>query len=211
ENVRIYHLTGLQHYSGPFPPKKGEAEILSQQAESPLPVKYFWRVMISNMDAWVRDNTPPPPSSYPKIADGTLVPLDKWKFPVIPGVDKPHEANTGYRLDFGPDWRDGILSIQPPKVGSAFPVLVPQVDADGNERDGVRLPEVTVPLATYTGWNLRDPAIGAPDQRLPFLGSYLPIPKTAAERQKTGDPRKSIAERYSGEQDYMTQFARALD
>ena len=73
-------------------------------------------------------------------------------------------------------------------------MLVPQVDSDGNERDGVRLPEITVPLATYTGWNLRDPFIGASDQRVAFEGSYLPFAKSASERTRTGDPRKSIEE-----------------
>jgi hypothetical protein len=126
-------------------------------------------------------------------------------------VNKAHEANAGTRLDFGPGWRNGILSLEPPKVGKAFPVLVPQVDVDGNERDGVRLPEITVPLATYAGWNLRDPAIGAPDQRVSFELSYIPFPKNAAERQKAGDPRRSIAERYSGRDDYMTRYANALD
>jgi hypothetical protein len=85
------------------------------------------------------------------------------------------------------------------------------VNADGNERDGVRLPEITVPLATYASWNLRDRSIGAPDQRVSFEASYLPFPKTAAERQKTGDPRKSIAERYSGRGDYLARFTSALD
>jgi hypothetical protein len=211
DNVRIYHFTGLQHFSGPFPPEKGKGDLLGQHPQSPLPIKYFWRAMIANMDAWVRSNAAPPASSYPKIADRTLVPLKAFIFPSIPGVNLPHEANQGNRLDFGPKWQDGILSIQPPKVGESFPVLVPQVDADGNEREGVRLPEITVPLATYTGWNLRDSSIGAPDQRLPFEGSYLPFPKTAEERQKNGDPRKSIAERYSDRDDYVTRFTRAVD
>ncbi|MFZ0863840.1 MAG: alpha/beta hydrolase domain-containing protein [Candidatus Sulfotelmatobacter sp.] len=211
DNVRIYHFTGLQHFSGPFPPEKGKGDLLGQQPQSPLPVKYFWRAMIANMDSWVRSNTLPPASSYPKIADGTLVPLREYALPAIPDVNRPHEANAAWRLDFGPHWRDGILSMQPPKVGEPFPVLVPQVDADGNERDGVRLPEVTVPLATYTSWNLRDPSIGAPDQRVSFEASYLPFPKTAADRQKTGDPRKSIAERYSGGDDYLTRYKNAVD
>jgi Alpha/beta hydrolase domain len=88
---------------------------------------------------------------------------------------------------------------------------VPQVDADGNERDGVRLPQITVPLATYTGWNLRDPSIGAPDQRVSFEASYLPFPKTAADRRRSGDPRASIAERYASREDYLARFARAID
>ncbi len=211
ENVRIYHFTGLQHFSGPFPPEKGKGDLLGQEPQSPLPVKYFWRAMIANMDAWVRSSILPPASSYPKIADGTLVPLRDYAWPAIPGVDRPHEANAAYRIDFGPNWRNGILAIQPPKVGEPFPVLVPQIDGDGNERDGVRLPEISVPLATYAGWNLRDPSIGAPEQRVSFEASYLPFPKTAAEHQKTGDPRKSVAERYSNREDYVTRYTKALD
>jgi hypothetical protein len=210
-NVRIYHFTGLQHFSGSFPPEKGKGDLLGQEPESPLPIRYLWRTMIANMDAWVRSDALPPENSYPRIADGTLVPLRQFTFPAIPGVNKAHEANEAYRLDFGPNWHDGILSVQPPKVGKSFPALVPQVDADGNERDGVRLPEITVPLATIASWNLRDPSIGAPDQRVSFEASYLPFPKTAAERQKAGDPRKSIAERYSSRDDYLARYRTSLD
>jgi hypothetical protein len=211
DSVRIYHFTGLQHFSGPFPPERGKGDLLGQEPQSPLPVKYFWRAMIADMDAWVRSNTLPPPSSYPKIADGTLVPLREYALPAIPGVNRPHEANEAWHLDFGPNRREGILGAQPPKVGEPFPVLVPQVDADGNERDGVRLPEIAVPLATYTSWNLRDPSIGAPDQRVSFEASYLPFPRTAAERQKTGDLRKSITERYADRDDYMARYKNAVD
>jgi hypothetical protein len=210
-NVRIYHFTGLQHFSAPFPPPRGKDDLQGRQPQSPLPIRYFWRAMIANMDAWVRDNLPPPPSSYPKISDGTLVPLNQYAFPAIPEIKIPHEANAANRLDFGPNWQRGILSIQPPKVGAAFPVLVPQVDADGNERDGVRLPEITVPLATYTGWNLRDPAIGTPDQRVAFEGSYIPFSKTAEAAKRSGDPRKSIAERYASSEDYLSRYQSAVD
>jgi hypothetical protein len=211
QNVRIYHFTGLQHFSVPFPPERGEGDLRGQSPESPLPVKFFWRAMIANMDAWVRDSRLPPESSYPKIADGNLVPLRDYAMPAIPAKARPHEANTAWRVDFGPHWREGVLTWQPPKVGQPFPVLVPQVDADGNERDGVRLPEIMVPLATYTGWNLRDPSIGAPDQRVSFEGSFIPFPRNAAEREKTGDPRKSIAERYATHEDYSARYQKALD
>jgi hypothetical protein len=211
DSVRIYHFTGLQHFSGSFPPEKGWGDLDGQQPQSPLPIKYFWRAMIANMDAWVRNDTLPPPSSYPRIADGNLVPLRAYAFPHIPEVNLPHEATQAYPLDFGPNWEQGILSIQPPKVGPAYPTLVPQVDADGNERDGVRLPEIAVPLATFAGWNLRDPSIGAPDQRVSFEASYLPFPRTAAERQKTGDPRKSVAERYANREDYLVRYKAVVD
>ncbi len=211
DNVRIYHFTGLQHFSGPFPPAKGQRDLLGQEPQSPLPVRFFWRSMIANMDAWVRSETLPPPSSYPRTSDGTLVPLQAYTFPTLPGVKKPHEANAAYEIYFGPKWQEGTLSLEPPKVGKAFPVLVPQVDVDGNERDGVRLPAITVPLATYAAWNLRDVSIGAADQRVSFEASYISFPKTADERRKTGDPRKSIGERYSGREDYLARYSKALD
>jgi hypothetical protein len=210
-SVRVYYFTGLQHYSGPFPPARGEASLLGQEPQSPLPIRFFWRAMIANMDAWVRTDMAPPPSSYPTIAARTLVPLRKCAWPRIPQVELPSEANTAYRLDYGPNWREGILALQPPHVGKPFPVLVPQVDGDGNELAGIHLPEISVPLATYTGWNLRDPSIGGASQRLAFEGSYLPFAKDAAARRQSGDPRNSIAERYRDRAAYLGQFARATD
>src|SRR6059058_1845327 len=212
ENARIYFLAGLQHFSAAFPPAKataGAPELTAQQRHNPNPIQWFWRALITDMDQWVKDGKEPPPSVYPKIADGTLAPLSKWKFPKIPGVNTPHEMNLGYHLDFGPQWKSGIISNEPPKVGKAFAVLVPRTDADGNDLGGVRLPELQVPLATYTGWNLRDPSIGAPDRRTSFLGSCIPFAKNAALRQKSGDPRLSIPERYSSREEYMGKYAEA--
>jgi hypothetical protein len=211
DNVRIYHFTGLQHFSGPFPPRKGGGDLLGQQPESSLPIRFFWRAMITNMDAWVSSGTAPPRSSYPRIDNGTLVPLRDYDFPPMPEINRPLEASEADRLDFGPQWQQGILSIQPPVVGKPFPVLVPQVDDDGNERDGVRLPEIVAPLGSYTGWNLRDPSIGAPWQRVAFEASFIPFAKTAAERRKAHDPRKSIEERYGSREIYLDRFGHALD
>ena len=212
ENVRVYMLAGLQHFSASFPPKKSNPnspDSNAQQLYNPNPVQWYWRALIADMDQWVKDGTPPPPSTYPRIADAALVPLGKWNFPNLPGVRKPHEVSLAYHLDFGPQWSRGIITFEPPKVGKAFSVLVPQVDADGNDEGGVNLPELQVPLATYTGWNLRDPSIGASDLRLSFYGSFIPFAKTAAEREKSRDPRLSVAERYSSRDEYMGKFAEA--
>jgi hypothetical protein len=212
ENVRAYFLAGLGHFSVAFPPQKsmpGAPDSAAQQRHNPNPIQWYWRALITAMDQWVKDGTPPPPSTYPKIADATLVPLSKWTFPQIPGVNKAHETNLAYHLDFGPQWKEGIVGIEPPKVGKPFAVLVPQSDADGNDRGGVSLPELQVPLATYTGWNLRDPSIGASDLRLSFYGSFIPFAKNAAEREKSGDPRLSVAERYTSRDEYMSKFAEA--
>jgi Alpha/beta hydrolase domain len=141
-DVRIYYFTGLQHFSGPFPPEEGAGDLHGQEPQSPLPIRYFWRAMVANMDAWVRAGIAPPESSYPRIADHTLVPVIDYAFPKISGVNTPQDANRAYRLNFGPDWRRGIISIEPPTVGEPFPVLIPQVDRDGNERAGIHLPEL---------------------------------------------------------------------
>ena len=111
-----------------------------------------------------------------------------------------------YRLDFGPDWSRGIVSFEPPHVGKPFTGLIPAVDADGNSRAGIRLPDVQVPLATYAGWNYRAPSIGAPDQLAGEAGSFYPFPKTKAERQSKGDSRSSIEERYSSREQYLGRF-----
>ena len=212
ENVRIYLLSGLQHFSAAFPPQKStpnSPDSAAQQRHNPNPIQWFWRALITDMDQWVKEGTPPPPSTYPKIADSTLVPLSKWTFPKIPGVNTPHEVSLAFHLDFGPQWPSGIISNEPPKVGKAFPVLVPQSDADGNDLGGVRLPELQAPLATYTGWNLRDTSIGASGRRTSFLGSFIPFAKTPAERKESGDPRLSISERYASREQYLGKFAEA--
>jgi Alpha/beta hydrolase domain len=210
ENTRVYLLAGLQHFSVPFPPDKdGGPDSKAQQLHNPNPVQWYWRALITDMNQWVKDGTAPPASTYPKIADGTLVPLGKWAFPKIPGVNTPHETSLAYHLDFGPQWKEGIVSIEPPKVGKPFTVLVPQSDANGNDMGGVSLPELQVPLASDTGWNLRDPSIGLSDLRLSFYGSFIPFARTAAQRAQTGDPRLSVAERYASRDEYMGKFAEA--
>ena len=114
---------------------------------------------------------------------------------------------TTYRLDFGPEWSRGIVSKEPPGIGKAFVGRVPAVDEAGNDRAGIRLPEIAVPLATHTGWNYRKASIGAPDRLASEIGSYLPLPRTRADRERTGDGRRSIAERYASKDEYLGRIA----
>ncbi|HTJ29503.1 MAG TPA: alpha/beta hydrolase domain-containing protein [Acidobacteriaceae bacterium] len=211
DNVRIYFYSGLQHYSVAFPPQKETGDGDSQELPSPLPIRWFWRAMVANMDAWVQHNTPPPASRYPRIADQTLVPIDQLHFPKIPGLRLPTSASQGEDLDFGPDWRAGLLTRQPPKVAGFYPTLVPQVDSDGNDLGGIRLPEQAVPLATYTGWNLRSPAIGAPQERTSFLGSFIPFERNTSDALERHDPRPAIDKRYKNYADYRQHFQQSLE
>jgi len=210
ENVRIYFLAGLQHFAGPFPPALSElADLRGQQKQNPNPVLWLWRALITDLDDWVRAEKIPPPSAYPRIATGTLVALPELRFPAIPGIHPPATAHRAYAIDFGRSFRSGVITEVPPLVGKSFVTLVPQVNQDGNDTGGVQIPELAVPLATYTGWNLRDPGIGAPEERVSFIGSYIPFAKTKADREKAGDPRPSVAERYTGREQYLGRFTEA--
>lgn len=198
--TRVYFLAGCQHGPSPFPPARGEAQNLAN------PNNYRWtlRALLVALDRWVKDGEEPPPSRYPRIADGSLTTLDAVRFPKLAGVQFPARLQQAWHVDYGEELRSaGIVTIEPPKVGRAFPMRVPQVDADGNETAGIRMPATAVPLATYTGWNLRSAEIGAPDELYSMVGSFIPFARTKAERDKAGDPRLSVAERYAGKQEYL--------
>jgi len=200
ETTRIYFFPGGQHGPGAFPPKRSGTQYLP----NPNPYTYCMRALLVAMDAWVKDNKQPPPSQYPRIADDKLVAAGAIQFPKIPGVALPTKPEKAYHVDYGPEFRSkGIISIEPPKIGDAFPLLLPQVDQDGNETAGIRMPELAVPLATYAGWNMRAKEIGAPDEMYSMVGSFIPFAKTKSEREQKHDPRPSIEERYSNRAEYL--------
>lgn len=209
-NSRVYLLTGTQHGPGSFPPRKNNTRNLP----NPNDYRYTMRGLLASMNAWVKDGKEPPSSAYPQINRDDLVSLGALHFPKIPGVDVPKTTQMAWRSNFGPDFRTkGIVTQEPPDPGKQFPVLVPQVDRDGNETAGIRLPEIQVPLGTYTGWNFRDAAIGSPNEYFNMVGSFVPFARTKAERQKNKDPRLSIEERYGSKDKYLakvTDAARAL-
>ncbi len=207
--ARIYFEAGLQHGSPPFPPRTAPE---TQNANNTNPVGRLWRAMITNLDAWIARDVDPPASAYPKLSEGTLVPLDQMRFPYIVSTNLPRDANQGYHMDYGPEFKTrGIVANEPPIVGRPFPIFVPKPNADGEDMGGIVLPELAVPLATYTGWNLRAPQTGAPTQRVSFIGSYLPLAKTRAERASNGDPRPSIEERYAGREQYLQLYRKAAE
>jgi hypothetical protein len=102
-----------------------------------------------------------------------------------------------------------VITNDPPILGDRLRVLVPQVDADGNDLSGIRIPEIAVPLGTFTGWNVRLPRLKDLEYLAGLIGSFEPFSKTREEREKSGDPRPSIAERYSGKQDYLDRVEKA--
>jgi len=205
-STRIYSMASGQHGPATFPPPKNGTQNLA----NPNPYTWTFRAFLSALDAWVREGKEPPPSKYAHLANGELTQLAGVKFPKIPGIVFPTLMHMAYPSNYGPEFRTkGIASQEPPEIGKPYPVMVPQVDQDGMDLGGIRMPQIAVPLATYTGWNLRSPEIGAPNQLSTQIGSFIPFARTKAERMKTGDPRLSIEERYSGKEDYLQKFEAA--
>ncbi len=186
DNARGYLLAGTQHGGKAGMPRDSGPCINPRNWHDPMPAI---RALLVALDEWVVSGKSPPDSRLPRIADGTLVPADKVAFPPIPGLTPPRAANDVSPLQ---DWTDPQLANQ------TYGALVPQVDADGNEQAGIRLPDIAVPRATFTGWNLyADPY---PQGELADRdGTVLPFADTEADRQSTGDPRPSLAERYTGD------------
>jgi hypothetical protein len=205
-NVRAYLLAAGQHGVAGFPPSR----TIGQQMNNPLDYRWVMRRLLVSMNRWITDGTEPPPSAYPRLDQGTLVPPDKLKFPKIPSVNVPAAPHKAYRADYGPDFiSKGVVSQEPPRIGRSFPMFVPQVDADGNEVAGIRVPELAVPLATYTGWNLFNERSGPPEVVSSMQGSFIPFPRTREDRARTNDPRRSIDERYRNREQYLEMVAKA--
>jgi hypothetical protein len=191
-NVRSYFFAGTQHTPGAFPPASGAVQQLLN------PTDYWWsvRALLVALDQWVRDEVEPPASRYPTRAAGTLVDATDLAFPQIPGVQLPTTLSGGTRTE-------NVLIEGGAAAGAPLPLLVPQVDADGNEQAGIRLPEVAVPLATYTGWNFRSRETGGSHLLRPLLGAYIPFPRTR-DTAEAGDPRKALGERYRDGGHYLS-------
>jgi len=192
ENVRMYSFSGSSHNIGRFPPAVANGQQPDNSFDYQLPLR---RLLVA-METWVRDGVAPPPSRYPRMQDGTLVRAAEVNWPNIPGVKSPRTSIAGTR---------GLNGLLPREGGGGAPLpyLVPQTDRDGNELGGLRLPEVDVPLGTYTGWNFRNEKIGGTEQQVALMGAYVPFASTKAERERTRDPRLSIEERYQSRDHYL--------
>jgi len=206
-NVRFYLLSSLAHVASTGPG-------ICQQPGNPIVPNAALRALLVALNEWISEDKTPPASRVPRRAEGTLVsslPRETMGFPSIPGVTYNGLMTTGDLFDFGPFSNDGILAILPPLfIGSPYPAFVPRTDADGNDVAGVRLPQIAVPLATYTGWSLRAPAF-AGDDLCDASGQKLAFGQTQADRLAIGDTRLSIQERYPRHGAYVSAVAQAAN
>ncbi len=215
--VRTYHFAGCQHGSGEFPPLEVRSAdgIKGQLPFNSVDYAPLSRAVLENLDRWVTTGEEPPPSRHPSLDNGTAVESHTLleRFAQLPGVRVPSQTTRAIRLDYGPEAHLGRTTTLPAEEGAEFPALVADLDESFNELGGIRLPDLSVPVATYTGWNLRDESIGNPGLFIGITGGLagwtLPLPATRAEREATGDPRSSIEERYQDREDYLEQTTRA--
>jgi hypothetical protein len=178
DTVRGYFLAGTQHGGKAGMPRDRGPCVNPRNWHDPMAAV---RALLVVLDEWVVFDRTPPDSQLPRIADGTLVSSE-----ALVAGDAPAPNDVTVLLD----WTE-------PRTGGAYKALVPQVDADGNEIAGLRLPDIAVPIGTFTGWNRYAPPW--PDGELADRdGSFLAFP----------DP--VLAERHPGES-YRMKRAEAVD
>jgi len=226
DNVRRYYVPSTQHGGGAggfglTPPDApvcpGPSFGRGILAANPVPQTDTANAIRLHFRNWVMRGVPPPPSRYPKLADGGLVDPTKaaMGFPDIPGM--PAGAPTNFvnpMLDY--DWGSGfnevdgsgVASKVPPAIERVIRMKVPRVDADGNELGGVPVVLRDAPLGTYLGWNVV--AEGFHKGKLcNYAGGMIPFATTMAERMANGDPRLSLEERYTTHEGYVEAVTQA--
>jgi hypothetical protein len=212
--TRSYLFASTQHGAG-YPGQSRTNAGVNTTARYRLNVldyRPLLRAALINLDRWITEGVEPPASRHPRIGDGSAVTRDLILeyYSQLPDFEAPNPQRLPFvrTVDMGADESVGVARY-PAREGAFYPALVSAIDADGNEVAGIRLPDISVPVASHTGWNPRDPDTGSADQIVPMNGLTLYFAVDAAERQRTGDPRLSIAERYSGADDYETRVRAA--
>ena len=198
-DVRLFYLTGAPHFAGWASTAKETP--LCRFLSNPISSGPVMRGLLESLRAWLVEGAAPPDSRYPSLADGTLVPLGQLALPDMPDDNMVPVYNVLQVQDH---------SAIPPAAGAAYPVLVPQMDADGIGLGGIATPRVAVPLGTYLGWNLRKDG-QASGNLCSLTGSFVPF--AANKAAANGDSRTPLAERYADSAIYATvvaEKARAL-
>jgi hypothetical protein len=215
-NVRRYYNAGVHHNGGAggfnrlTPPLA--ACVL---ASNPNPSSDTNRAVFAALLDWVTKGAEPPASTYPILVAGNLITPEAYDkaFPQIPGAPRPAYSPL-YQYDFGKGFNtadmSGATRLTPPRIVKTIPQLMPRIDADGNEMDGIRSPLLAAPLGSYVGWNIT----GAGFEKGRYCGNtggYIPFAATRAERLAKGDPRPSLEERYPSHAAYVAKVKAQAD
>jgi len=214
-------LPGVGLKDGVVPVCPGNHFGIATLPPNPLPHTETVNAIRLHFRRWVMNGTPPPPSRWPTLAQGTLAEAHKAAlgFPTLPGlrptVPEPDFIMPVLDYDWGPQFNpidgSGVPTRVPPAIKRVVTMFAPKVDADGNERGGVPVVLLDAPLGTYLGWNItaggEQPFHAG--QVCNYAGGMVPFARTKAERQARGDPRLSLEERYGSHDGYVDAVKRA--
>ncbi|MEM7251578.1 MAG: alpha/beta hydrolase domain-containing protein, partial [Pseudomonadota bacterium] len=215
--VRRYLFSGTQHGPGllPYVDSSPRYGVRGQNLFNTIDYRPLYRAALENLRDWIQSDIEPPPSQYPRTEDGTAVDrqraietlsaLRRIALPTVATIPCIHP------LHLGDDHARGIGAYPARITGPAFPARVSALDADGNEIAGIRMPDISIPLATHTGFAPRHQDCGGAGLLLEYLGSTVPFALDEATRRDTGDPRPSIAERYANRDDYLAKIRKAAN
>jgi hypothetical protein len=207
---RLYFLTGTPHSSGPLPPIRDTGAQKFRHDMNFAEQKWVLRALLLNLDDWIRNVAEPPASRYPSLAAKQLIPREALQLPTTQTFAVPEYMPRVWRMHYGEEFDIArIITKEPPTLGDPYAVLVPQVNADGNELGGIPIPEVAVPLGTHTGWNITSPQLRELGYLAGLVGAFVPFSKTREIRLQTMDTRSSIEERYTSRQTYLDRVTRA--
>ena len=217
-NVRMFYAAGTSH--GPTvlannavaQPDYSVDRTVAATAVSAAPgaliaSSALFRSLISNLDGWVRGTAAPLDSSYPKVADGTMaVPTSDPKSLGAPDL-------SGLGLSFNGVYNTLSVndeSVIPSKTSTQFyTVLLPTSDAQGNDKGGVRMPDLSVPITTSKGYSVRKSGFVAGDQN-GLSSSQLAFALLTASKN-AADPRQSVQQLYTNKAGYLSQWNAAVD
>jgi hypothetical protein len=201
DNVRSYFFAGTSHGPAPFPPT---ASAKDGPLADPINASATVTALRWAMHRWVSEGVAPPPSVYPKLSDGTLTPVADIRYPKVPGIGAPNALKAGVRAR-NRQLPDGAGE------GTELPLLVPQVDTDGNDLGGILMPDLAVPLGTAAGWVFRSKSLGSPQELVMLRGAWVPLAATQSQREKTNDPRPSLEERYASKDEFMAKVKTVIE
>lgn len=216
-NVRFYTIGGSQHGSGngrPRPPSSGQ---LPPNPNMWAPFSYS---LINAMVEWAQEGIEPPPSRYPKIADGTLVPahvegdINPQAWRKMAGILHPEQVYKPALAEYGHAWHaERIIDTHPILSSEFYQALVPAVDKNNNDlASSTILPPLTqVPLATFVSWNLRAQSTGSSRALARLAGGYIPLAFDNEGAEQGQDFRDTIAELYPSFEDYLSKYERATE
>ena len=212
-NIRIYSFSGTAHGFAELSEGRPEAMPEYLLPFNPNPTYLIENPLLEALAEWVASDQEPPPSSYPRTDRKELVWFEEFTFPEIPEITSPEIIEVHPRFDWGPRYKDGIIDNPLPGIGVLYPILVPTVGPDENELGGIRSPHVTVPVASYTGWNYPSSSFQGVSKTCAasLTGAWLPFSATRVERRKRGDSRESLEERYSSLEDYLGKLRQAAE